>query len=245
MSSRAHSTRRLTALYVTALSTVALLSVLGQSLVQYSLHKQSADSRVINMAGRQRMLSQRIAKSALALTNVEEAEQRSRRRDELRIARDEWEQSHMGLRYGDADLGLAPNNSSRILALFADIQHPFEEMSRAVDAILAAPGANASAQIVADILLHEELFLAGMDAIVSQYENESRKRVERLRAIEMVLLATTLSTLLCEGLFVFRPAVRRLRQEFERVQAAEARDPSIASELTTILDPTRPCRSCV
>lgn len=59
-------THRLTRLYIIALSMVALLSIIGQGLVQFSLYQQSNDSRIINIAGRQRMLSQRLSKAALA-----------------------------------------------------------------------------------------------------------------------------------------------------------------------------------
>ena len=54
---------RFTKLYILALSAVALLSVAGQFLVQMALNEQAIDSRVINIAGRQRMLSQRICKN--------------------------------------------------------------------------------------------------------------------------------------------------------------------------------------
>ena len=61
------SERRLTILYVGALSTIALLCIIGQITVQRIIAQQTDDSSLINTAGRQRMLSQRIAKSALAI----------------------------------------------------------------------------------------------------------------------------------------------------------------------------------
>ena len=54
--------RRLTAIYGVALSAVALLCVTGNVLVQRALHQQEGDARVINVAGRQRMLSQALTK---------------------------------------------------------------------------------------------------------------------------------------------------------------------------------------
>jgi len=56
---------RLTRLYVLALSAVACLSIAGQLLVQWCRDRQLSDSRVVNLAGRQRMLSQRVVKACV------------------------------------------------------------------------------------------------------------------------------------------------------------------------------------
>lgn len=53
--------------YRAALLLVALLVLLNQLLVQPALLRLSTGAPVINVAGRQRMLSQRLAKAALAL----------------------------------------------------------------------------------------------------------------------------------------------------------------------------------
>jgi hypothetical protein len=60
---------KITRLYLRALTAIALLSLYGQALVQFSLNKQLSDSRIINITGRQRMLSQKIGKTSLLLVN--------------------------------------------------------------------------------------------------------------------------------------------------------------------------------
>ena len=58
--SQSSATRRLTIFYICALCSVALLSILGQVIIQMSIQQQNSDALVINIAGRQRMLSQEI-----------------------------------------------------------------------------------------------------------------------------------------------------------------------------------------
>ena len=53
--------------YAIALGIIAAVAIAGQVLIQSHLSGQSGDSRVINIAGKQRMLSQEISKISLLL----------------------------------------------------------------------------------------------------------------------------------------------------------------------------------
>ncbi len=55
--------------YATALGLIAFLIIISQIFIQVSLNENADSSRVINIAGRQRMLSQMLTKSALAISN--------------------------------------------------------------------------------------------------------------------------------------------------------------------------------
>ncbi len=223
-------TRRLSMLYIAALSTVALLTVLGQVVIQSALQQQSSDALVINIAGRQRMLSQRLSKAALALEVFPDVRQQNA--DELRGVIVLWQRSQEGLQHGDTALGLPGNNSEIVKRLFANIEPEYESMLRASKALLAIakpegphPGAvpaSAFLPYIRAILATQSGFLVGMDTIVTQYQREAEEHVARLRLIEFVLSGLTLLVLLLEGLFIFRPAVQRLRQIFaDLIQANE------------------------
>lgn len=199
--------RGLTWLYVAALSTVAALSIGAQLLIQRQLSGGESDSRVINIAGRQRMLSQRLVKSAL--------EQQSgggeASREELATTLQLWSRSHQGLQHGDADAGLPGKSSPEIKRLYASIQGDFEAMQSAGRRLAEAKDVVAASDVKV-IQRHEEAFLTGMDNIVSQYVIEAERKVVRLRRLESAILALTLGVLVAEGLLVFRPAVQRIDQ---------------------------------
>lgn len=201
--------RPLTFRYVGALLAIAGLLVAGQLLVQGALDRQEGDARVVNTAGRQRMLSQRLCMLLLAhdLSRVDEVAS-------------EWETSQRELEQRD--------NSDSVRSLFAKIDDDHRAMlaaARAGDATTACA--------------HEDDFLAGMDRIVAEYEREARARVITLRAVELVLLALALAVLLLEGAFVFRPAVRALRlylaqrdrAEHELVEVADRERERLARDL--------------
>lgn len=222
-------TRSFTRLYISALATIALIAFLGQALVQVSLQQQSSDANVINIAGRQRMLSQKISKASLVLFSpVMSTEQdRSAHLAELRTALALWQRSHLGLQRGNTDFGLPGNPSKEVQALFRKIEPHFQSMLTATQQVVTTferhPDA-ASADIapfVQTILLNEGGFLQGMNAIVTQYQVEAQDRVTRLRWIEVALLTSTLCVLFLEGTFVFRPALKKLNTAIDTLVQAE------------------------
>jgi signal transduction histidine kinase len=200
---REPQTRRLTFRYVGALIAIAALLVAGQLFVQRALDGQEDNASVVNLAGRQRMLSQRLCMLLLAM--AAEPQAATSIRDELRAVADEWEASQRALR--------ARDNSDAVTAGFAEIDHPHRMMLDAARA--GGPGATALARANADT------FLDGMDRIVATYEAEARTRVVRLRYAELALLALALAVLVLEGAFVFRPAVQALRLYLAQRDRAE------------------------
>lgn len=215
----AGAARRLSYWYIFALSTVALLSIFAQWLVQRQLERGQGDSHVINLAGRQRMLSQQLAKAALRVTRPADAETS---RQELRALTPQWRASHVALQHGDAELALPGNVSPEVAELFAAIEPHFVAMEEAAIRLLRQPAGVEESAAIDTILQQEQAFLAGMDRIVAQLEAEAEQRVVRLRSLERILLAVTLFVLLCEGLFIFRPAVNRIRRLVAELNSTNA-----------------------
>ncbi|MBA2113970.1 ATP-binding protein [Bremerella alba] len=216
------SANRLTILYVLALSAVALLTILGQFLVQQSLERQLSDSTLINIAGRQRMLSQKITKLGLQIQTSDNPYQRTAARNELRESLQLWETSHQGLQEGNLDLGLPGNNSETVTQLFAELEPSFQAIRKAAATILSAQVVEQDNQEIGPaletILANEGDFLDGMDQIVYACDQEAESRVANLKQVERGLLLITLVVLLFEGLFIFRPAVTQIQRMVTRLR---------------------------
>ncbi len=216
------NTRRLTWLYVLALSTVAILTVVGQFAVQRALQQLEGDAGIVNIAGRQRMLSQRLPRLVLAIQQHELADQRNANQQELFRMVQQWETSQRALEYGSKELSLPGGNSQSIQDLFRTIEPHFVAVREGVRRQI--PGKDGENQELSstelhDMLEHSDAFLLGMDRIVSQYAREAQLRVSRLQSTERGLLAATLLVLFCEGLLVFSPAVASLRRTLDQLQA--------------------------
>src|SRR5262245_44395114 len=217
--------RVLTSRYVGALLVVAGLLVAGQTVIYQLLARQEGDAGVINLAGRQRMLGQRLCALLLAL-EVDPASERRVRGELSRIA-DDWERNQAALRSGRPATGTRAPSSELVHQLFAQIDADHRAMLAAARAVLALPPGAADPGHARAACAHQDAFLAGMDRIVAEYEREARARVAGLRRVELVLLALALLVLGLEGAFVFRPAVRDLRMQLaERALVQRALDVS-------------------
>jgi nitrate/nitrite-specific signal transduction histidine kinase len=215
--------RKLTWLYVSALTSIAAMALIGQVLIQSMLAQQKHDANVVNIAGRQRMLSQKLSKSALALGFSGDPLAQDARRKELSGVVKLWERSHLGLQLGDDQLGLPGENSADVRRMFAAIEPLHREMVAAAKVIVESRDPEEIARHVRVILQNESQFLPGMDQIVFQYSHESSERVGRVARLEALLLIVTLLVLGLEGAFIFKPAASRLKRTIEELWDTEDR----------------------
>ncbi|WP_128545513.1 ATP-binding protein [Larkinella soli] len=228
--------QRFTRQYSIALALVAGLTMAGQWLIQRQIQDQLNDSWLVNHAGRQRFQSQQIAKDALLL--VSQPAERAFYVEDLRQVLGSWEHYHQELKTGRlAELHATVENSETLEKLFVGLEPPFRSVSRSAHALIrwsdqgGYPGAPEARAALQSIITNEKVFLRQMDRIVAQYEAEARSKVERLRAIEQLLMALTLIVLVLEALFIFRPAVRAIEKTMSRLIASERRAVQISLEL--------------
>lgn len=230
--------KRFSKLYILALSAVALLSIAGQVLVQVELKKQSTDGRVINLAGRQRMLSQRICKNAVLITYQIKPTRVDIYQKELNQSLETWKSVHNGLQINYLDsLGSTSPNSEEIKQLFKTIEPHYQSIYTNATLIRNNIKENSSTAIYSkmdSILAHEKDFLEGMNNIVFQYDQEARAHVAKLRNMELILLFITLTILILEGLFIFKPAVKKLNQTMEKLIVSENNAKEINQELSLV-----------
>jgi methyl-accepting chemotaxis protein len=201
-SSKTSLTGILTRLYIATVAAVSLLSVGGQILTQRSLQAQVNDGILINVAGRQRMLSQKIAKG-LYLLSATPVNQQTSVKDELKTDLSAFEQAHEGLQMGSETLNLPGDNSQKVEDMFAAIAPDYEAIHTAA-ATLINPSSQLSTNVstndfrtlIRTITRHEGDFLKEMNAIVKQYEAEATGRVNQLQHTQQILLVLTLLALL-------------------------------------------------
>jgi C4-dicarboxylate-specific signal transduction histidine kinase len=199
------------------LGLIAGLLLLDRLLVQPGLLRVMDDAAAINVAGRQRMLSQRLAKAALA-SERSQGTTRVAYRAELGQVLAQWEAAHARLTL-DAASGRGPGrDGTAIKRTFRDLEPFRRRIGEAARKVLADdPEAG-----LTGLLEAEPGYLERMDRIVGLYEGETRTRVADLLRAGWGVTTTSLAALLGIGLAVLRPTTRLLREKFQELR--EARD---------------------
>lgn len=214
--------KKLTIQYLMFLGVLTLAIVASQILIQRTISDSRTDSRIINISGRQRMLSQKITKSALKLPLSKSKEEFNRTKSELTDAARLWTDSHQALKYGNERLDVSKMNESVFLArLFTQIQPYFQSITEAVieldqfnydelEADAIPPQMEEAIQAISD---HEKDFLKLMNDITFEYDRIASEKVEKLSTSEYYLLAGTLLLILLEAFFIFRPMVKTSKRK--------------------------------
>jgi two-component system, NarL family, sensor histidine kinase DegS len=216
-----HQFTRLGTWYVLALSAIAIVAILGQVFIQLHLRDQLNDSERVNIAGRQRMLSQKITKLALVISsNVDNDSIRATNSAELNSALTLWLQSH--------DQLASEGNSAEVSALFNDLQKYFQSIHSSATLIGAG---QVTGNNLRTILLNEPKFLVGMDLIVNQYALEAQEKVESLSTLEYILFGITLLVILAEIIWIFRPTTIAVSATVSKLIASEDNAHKLAKEI--------------
>ncbi|MFV9550793.1 ATP-binding protein [Algibacter sp. PT7-4] len=218
---------KLRRLYIIALSTIAVSVIVSQILIRKHLSGQESDSTVINVAGRQRMLSQKLTKDVVSLSAETNQENRVLLKNKIKETLKLWELSHYALQHGNDSLGLPKKNSKKVTRKFKQLNPVFDTISKASHAIINVIDlfpelSHKSYKIDIDkVKANESNFLNLMDNIVNQYDIEANEKVEWLRKLELWLTALTLLILLGEFLFIFWPAAKSVKAVLADLLKAE------------------------
>ena len=202
---------RLTRYYIVALTLVAILTVSGLFLIRRTINNLNHDSRVVNVAGRQRMLSQRLTKLAILHTEGISTVDSVKIDSLLSI----WKISHEQLLRGRIKMEseFVVLKSDSIKEMYRKLEPVFQTMYQNL-VLVSREGVSDSdkKKALQIILATEPVFLNQMEAIVFQFDSESYGRIRILEQIEWILDVLTLLVLLAEGILIFRPVVNTTRR---------------------------------
>jgi len=197
-------------LYLLALLLIAGTIIIAQILIQKHLNSQENDSRIINIAGRQRMLSQKLLKESLFLLNATK-EEKIKSIEIIKNDAETFLSSHQNLQDEFDALGALTQNNPALKNLFQNIEVHHSEIVASCNSIYKKVYKNpliSSDSLTTYIRVlknAEKPFLSKMNEIVFKYDQISKQKVQQLKKIEYILLLVSLLILVFEILFLFKP----------------------------------------
>ena len=188
-------------LYVILVITVILLTVVNQSIIQWSIEKNKSYSTVINIAGRQRMLGQRIMKQLYQAT-IDPQEV-----DSMLLTLKIWNDTHQALQWGNDDLNIPPLKNALIIKKFNALNP--------IQIKLYNDLSNISRENIQLIDLKkldhlEDQFFSKMNDIVFSFELDAKHKLSNIGIIELSLTFISLLIILLEIIFIFKPSFRKI-----------------------------------
>lgn len=194
---------------IIAVSTLIILIISNQLLIQKILDEKRDDATVINLAGRQRMLSQKIAK------NVYLAENTNIELEALKKEVEVWSSTHEGLKNGSKELGIKANKNELIQTLFSETEPHYEAIRNSLGDFNSREELTKAVPVIRS---HEEQFLAKMDEIVKVFETISNESVRSLIRLEVILGLFSLFILGGEIYLIFRIFLARIENKNEELE---------------------------
>jgi len=176
------------------LGSTLLLLLVTVGATFYTARLQEGDAVVINIAGRQRMLSQKTIKEAYTIS-LSESEKAAEHRKKLRKTVDLFEKSIHGLKDGDIELGLPPTTNPEILAQINKVHDIWARIHESAEIIIIVEDKTDKRYLSAIEFLgaKNENLLHEVDKMVHMYEMAASQKVQRLIVVLIIFALSSVA----------------------------------------------------
>ncbi len=205
-------------IYFTAIIIIVVTLLLIQFVTQQQLKNQLNDSRIVNIAGRQRMLSQKIVKEALYLYQDKTVQAKDIQNLQNNVST--FSTAHENLQDVQHTLGDLTKNDDKLKQQFLNLNASQKELVHIVEELYLKDSLSHVANVYKKLSLLKEAeqnFLHQMDEIVFRLDHLSKTKVTNLRKLNYVLLFIVLLVLLLEGVFLFQPLTIQIKKLISRL----------------------------
>jgi two-component system, cell cycle response regulator len=211
--------------YIIAITIIAFLSCGAFYFLYIGLKLSDSTALIVNMSGKQRMLSQRIA----SLSQQYYASQYTTlsKRDPLAIrqsllaAIDEMGNANEALSSGALREGVRVDLSVAIKDIYygeSNLKHNVENYLNHAKHLTQLSSPEESLKVLRQIVDISNPLLADLNRAVLLYQQEGEKNITNVQYLESMVLVVTLFTLLLEVIFIFQPMANKLHELFQELE---------------------------
>lgn len=193
--------------YYLLVVSIIVLTLAIQSIIQYSLAKQRSTAMIVNLAGRQRSLSQRLLNEAYSCKydNCDYAE--------VKLTLNKLYQMNTILQVGSTNLGIDPLDSEAILDNFKKLEPHVNWFKWNLSDL----------RVINDVKFNDmryrvDRFTTIMDEIVLQFQKKSEEDIKAMRIIEMELAIFSVFIVLFEIFFIVNPIINRIMKQKKKLE---------------------------
>jgi len=232
--------------YLFALMAIAILATSAFGTVGLLIAEHKSTLSVVNISGRQRMLSQRTALFVAQLASAQSEEQQQKFRKELRTSTMLLEQAHLALTGRANAINMSIDMTPEARKRYFKGAYPLNAQMRGylrvlhdildMDPDLLTPN-HPSVQYVLKVAPGE--LVTALDSMVEFYQEEGEKAFDFLKMLEALFLTMTVVVLGIEAFFIFRPMVRHVSAQMKRIRGFNLRLEETVAQRTRELEDAR------
>jgi two-component system cell cycle response regulator len=207
--------RSITRRYGLAVLIIAILSTGAFYTLKTALSDSDSTAYIVNISGRQRMLSQHIALDAHRLHRQRFLDQTDFEvtRGLLEVHIDDMNQANHQLTTGALKNKQVVDLSPEIRQMYfgnMDLSNRVNSYLKLATSVLNSSAAAESLRDLREIDRLSEPLLRDLNKVVNQYQKEGEKRLRNIANLELAVWVTTLVALMLEVIFIFRPMAREV-----------------------------------
>jgi len=227
----------ITTQYVLGLGLIAILVAASYVMLLELMRTHATWAAIINLSGRQRMLSQRISKQAHDLV-MRTHEDSSVIRREILVGAARMERAHHDIINGNPQqqLRITLSESAREILFYPPLELD-KKVMRYVEAVknfAMAPDVEITPQNPYFKVIEEyseDTLLAALDALVAEFQTEAERNAAALESRVTAIMSVLLLTILVEGVLLFRPLAWRIQQSADELAESQKKLAGITSSL--------------
>jgi PAS domain S-box-containing protein len=193
--------------FIGVLMAIFIISI-NQFFIQYWLYQKKEDSRIINISGRQRMLSQKLNLEIfkfyhhqIALKDIQKTYQN-------------WRKAHYALLNGDDDLKIHAITNEEARKMLTTLSARIDFVGKHLNDNITLP-------IILQLSENQAEFLVKMDNSVKKLEQEADGKLQFIVVIEIVLALLSITIIAIEFIYIFQPIEKKLFQIITELESSE------------------------
>ncbi|WP_035238060.1 EAL domain-containing protein [Desulfobacter vibrioformis] len=213
--------------YVFGLSAIALLVTTSFFTMQHLISKQRDFSQLINLAGHQAGLTNRIAYFASLMVATDDETEFNQARSQVGLTIHKMQTAHKALKEGDSETRIPKVTNEALETIYKDPRMGLDSaLQRFLERAQKVYETDMDSLSIGSI---DYIYLVNygphvldplLDAAVDEYERIGRAAIVKIERFEGIVWLTALAALLLEAFFIFRPLEKQVRQALNSLQAS-------------------------
>ncbi|MEL0650986.1 PAS domain S-box protein [Algibacter sp. TI.3.09] len=223
--------------YLLFVSSIIIITLTTLFIVQSSISSQILDSKLISVAGKQRVLAQRISKIAFSIGYDDKQEANINLLDNLSNVTKKWD----SLQAYQQAINNKKENSETVAVLLEKNKSYLNKLSASGKNVIGQSDFEVLKAEFKNIAEVERPYFENIDSLISEYQKKEEKSLKTLKVVIYSLAIGTFLLLLGGFLTVIRPAfkkflssIREIKSSNEELSASKAEIKSNLCELTKL-----------